>query len=35
MVGFFDAVYSGLGEDVAHLRLPAKSLPEGFRLGAR
>ncbi|MGH9042925.1 MAG: serine hydrolase domain-containing protein [Acidimicrobiia bacterium] len=30
-----DGVYSALGEDVAHLRLPAKSLPEGFRLGAR
>ena len=30
-----DGIYSALGEDVAHLRLPAKSLPEGFRLGAR
>lgn len=30
-----DGVYSALGEDVAHLRLPARPLPEGFRLGAR
>ena len=30
-----DGVYSALGEDVAHLRLPARSLPESFRLGAR
>ena len=30
-----DGIYSALGEDVAHLRLPAKSLPENFRLGAR
>ncbi len=30
-----DGIYSALGEEVAHLRLPAKGLPEGFRLGAR
>ena len=30
-----DGIYSALGDDVAHLRLPAKSLPETFRLGAR
>ena len=30
-----DGIYSALGEDVAHLRLPARTLPEAFRLGAR
>jgi CubicO group peptidase (beta-lactamase class C family) len=30
-----DGIYSALGEEVAHLRLPAKGLPEAFRLGAR
>jgi CubicO group peptidase (beta-lactamase class C family) len=30
-----DGIYSALGDDVAHLRLPAKPLPEAFRLGAR
>ncbi|HEY3239786.1 MAG TPA: serine hydrolase domain-containing protein [Acidimicrobiia bacterium] len=30
-----DGIYSALGDDVAPLRLPAKSLPEAFRLGAR
>jgi CubicO group peptidase (beta-lactamase class C family) len=30
-----DGIYSALGDDVAHLRLPARTLPEAFRLGAR
>jgi CubicO group peptidase (beta-lactamase class C family) len=30
-----DGIYSALGDEVAHLRLPAKGLPESFRLGAR
>jgi CubicO group peptidase (beta-lactamase class C family) len=30
-----DGIYSALGDDVAPLRLPARSLPEAFRLGAR
>jgi len=30
-----DGIYSALGDDIAHLRLPAKTLPEAFRLGAR
>ncbi len=30
-----DGIYSALGDEVAHLRLPANRLPEAFRLGAR